>query len=151
MATQGFAPAAAAERVLIADIRARLAPAPPWLLVGPGDDAAVVEPPRGDVEILTTDCVVEGVHFDRRFASPRDIGFKALAVNVSDVAAMGAAPRVALVSLLLPEGVTHDDALAIVEGVLELAASTRVTVAGGNISRTPGPLVVSVTVIGAAR
>lgn len=70
------------ERELIAAIRARLPQPPSWLPVGIGDDAAVVEPPRGALEILTTDALVEGIHFDRRFSSPRDIGWKALAVNL---------------------------------------------------------------------
>ena len=53
--------------------------------------------------VLTTDAQVEGVHFDRRFSSPEDIGFRSLAVNVSDIAAMGATARWALVSLVLPD------------------------------------------------
>ena len=70
-----------------------LSPRPPPFIVGIGDDAAVVEPERGALQVLTTDALVEGVHFDRRFSSLRDIGYRALAVNVSDIAAMGAAPR----------------------------------------------------------
>ena len=76
--------------------------APPFVIVGIGDDAAVVEPERNPLEVLTTDCQVEGVHFDQTFVGAADIGHKALAVNLSDLAAMGAAPRVALLSLVLP-------------------------------------------------
>ena len=78
---------------MIAAIRARVPAAPPWLVVGIGDDAAVVRPERGALEMLTTDGLIEGVHFDRRFSGRSDIGWKALAVNLSDVAAMGGAPR----------------------------------------------------------
>jgi len=139
------------ERDLIAGIRARVPAAPPWLLVGIGDDAAVVKPQRGALEVLTTDALIEGIHFDRRFSTPRDIGWKALAVNLSDVAAMGATPRLALLSLALPAGSVGDDVHALVDGFLALAADARVTLAGGNITRSPGPLMVDVTVTGFAR
>ena len=80
------------ERALIERIRRRVPSAPPGLVVGIGDDAAVAAPDRGALQVLTTDALVEGIHFDRRFSTPADIGYKALAVNVSDVAAMGAHP-----------------------------------------------------------
>jgi len=90
------------EHELVARIRRRLAPAPAWLLVGIGDDAAVVEPERNRVEVLTVDAIVEGIHFDRSFVPHDAIGHRALAVNLSDLAAMGAAPRLALLSMALP-------------------------------------------------
>ena len=139
------------ERDLIAAILARLPQPPSWLPVGIGDDAAVVEPPRGALEILTTDALVEGIHFDRRFSSPRDIGWKALAVNLSDVAAMGGMPRLALLSLGIPETLLANDLDTLIDGFLALAAEHRVTLAGGNITRSPGPLFVDVTVSGYAR
>ena len=139
------------ERDLIGEIRARVPPAPPWLLVGIGDDAAVVKPERGALEILTTDGLIEGVHFDRRFSTPRDIGWKALAVNLSDIAAMGGTPRLALLSLALPAAMAADEVHALVDGFLALAADARVTLAGGNVTRSPGPLMVDVTVTGFAR
>ena len=80
------------ERGLVAAIRRRLPPPPPWLVVGPGDDAAVAEPSRGELVVLTTDALIEGIHFDRRFCSPADIGYRTLAVSLSDLAAMGATP-----------------------------------------------------------
>jgi thiamine-monophosphate kinase len=139
------------ERALIDHIRRRLPPAPPSIVVGPGDDAAVIVPARGAFQVLTTDALVEGIHFDRRFSSLSDIGYKALAVNVSDVVAMGAAPELALLSLILPAGTTLGDLDSLLDGVLEMAASSRTTVAGGNISRSPGPLVVDVTATGSVR
>jgi thiamine-monophosphate kinase len=139
------------ERGLIAEIRARVPADPSWLLVGIGDDAAVVQPERGALEILTTDALIEGIHFDRRFSTARDIGWKALAVNLSDVAAMGGTPRLALLSLGLPADSAPDEVHALVDGFLALAAEARVTLAGGNITRSPGPLTVDVTVSGFAR
>src|SRR5437867_11412455 len=90
------------ESDLIARIQAHLPPPPPWMVVGIGDDAAVVEPERNRLEVLTVDALVEGVHFDRAFTPPDAIGHRALAVNLSDLAAMGARPRLALLSLALP-------------------------------------------------
>ena len=139
------------ERALIAAIRARVPPPPAWLGVGIGDDAAVVTPERGALEILTTDALVEGVHFDRRFSTPHDIGWKALAVNLSDVAAMGGTPRLALLSLGVPAAMPQTELHELIDGFLALAADARVTLAGGNITRSPGPLFVDVTVTGFAR
>lgn len=139
------------ERALIEQIRRRLPAPPPSVIIGPGDDAAVLTPTRGALQVLTTDAVVEGVHFDRRFSSLSDIGYKALAVNVSDIAAMGATPEFALLSLILPDGFGLTELDALLDGVLEMAGLARTTVAGGNISRSPGPLIVDVTVTGSVR
>jgi thiamine-monophosphate kinase len=141
----------AGERALIERIRRRVPPAPRELLVGIGDDAAVAVPDRGALQVLTTDALVEGVHFDRRFSTPADIGYKALAVNVSDVAAMGATPRFALLSLMLPVDTTLDEVDGLLDGLLDLASATRVGLAGGNVTRSPGPLVIDVTVIGSVK
>jgi thiamine-monophosphate kinase len=138
------------ERALIERIRARIPPSR-QLTVGIGDDAAIAEPDRGALQVLTTDALVEGVHFDRRFSSASDIGYKALAVNLSDIAAMGAAPRLALLSLMLPPALPVADVDDLLTGLLELAVPAKVAIAGGNITASPGPLVVDVTVVGSAR
>jgi thiamine-monophosphate kinase len=139
------------ERALIDRIRRRVPEAPLLLPVGIGDDAAVAVPDRGALQVLTTDALVEGIHFDRRFCSPADIGYKALAVNASDVAAMGATPRLALLSLMLPAALTVLDLDELVGGFLEMAAHGGIAVAGGNITRSPGPLIVDVALTGAVR
>jgi thiamine-monophosphate kinase len=139
------------ERALIERIRQRIPPAPASLPVGIGDDAAVAVPDRGALQVLTTDALVEGIHFDRRFSSPSDIGYKAVAVNVSDIAAMGASPRLVLLSLMLPASLSIDDLDQLIGGVVEMAAAAGLTIAGGNITRSPGPLIVDVTATGAVR
>jgi thiamine-monophosphate kinase len=139
------------ERGLIDRIQRRLPKAPPWLLVGIGDDGAVVEPERNRVEVLSVDALVEGVHFDRAFVAPEAIGHRALAVNLSDLAAMGAAPRLALLSLALPGGLPIHDFDGIVEGLTGLAVRHRLHVAGGNLTRSPGPLMIDITVIGTVK
>jgi thiamine-monophosphate kinase len=138
------------ERALIARIKTRVS-MPAWVVVGPGDDAAVIQPERGTFDVLTTDAQVEGVHFDRRFVPPEAIGHRALAVNLSDLAAMGASPRAALLSLALPPSLEVADFERLVDGVLAAAAAHRVTLVGGNITQTPGPLTVDVTAIGSVK
>src|SRR5262245_18078433 len=122
------------EHALIERIRASNPPPPPFVVVGVGDDAAVVQAERNTLDVLTTDALVEGVHFDRAFVSPADIGHKALAVNLSDLAAMGAAPRVALLSLVLPGSLPVADVDELLAGMLALAARSRISIVGGNIT-----------------
>ena len=139
------------ERELIARIRQCLPPAPEWLLVGIGDDAAVAEPERNRVEVLTVDALIEGIHFDRTFVPPDAIGHRALAVNLSDLAAMGAAPRLALLSMALPATLPLAEFDGIVAGFTALAKRSSLHVAGGNITRSPGPLMLDVTVMGTVK
>jgi thiamine-monophosphate kinase len=139
------------ERELVARIAQRLGPAPDWLIVGIGDDAAVAEPERNRVEVFTVDAVVEGVHFNRTFVPPEAIGHRALAVNLSDLAAMGAAPRLALVSMALPADLPITDFDAIASGFASLATAYRIHIVGGNLTRTPGPLTIDITAVGTVK
>lgn len=139
------------ERRLIQRIRSRFSAPPNVLVVGIGDDAAVAPPVRGALQVLTTDALVEGVHFDLAYSTFEDVGYKALAVNVSDIAAMGGIPRLAMLSLILPERMAAADVDAVLDGFASMAAEGKVTLAGGNITRSPGPLIVDVSVVGSAR
>jgi len=139
------------EAALIQRIRDRVPPAPAWVPVGIGDDAAVVEPQRGTLDVFTTDTLVEGIHFDLAFVPPADLGHKTLAVNLSDLAAMGATPRVALLSLVLPATMATRAVDGVVEGMLALAEAHNVALVGGNITRSTGPLVLGVTAVGSVR
>ncbi|HEY7792070.1 MAG TPA: thiamine-phosphate kinase [Vicinamibacterales bacterium] len=136
------------EHALISRIRARLPTLPPWVLIGPGDDAAVLEPARNALDVLSVDSLVEGVHFDRALAPFSAVGFRALAVNLSDLAAMGAEPRAALLALALPPGTRVDELDAFLDGWLELALRHRVALVGGNLTSTRGPMIATVTVTG---
>ena len=111
----------------------------------------MVEPARGALDVVTTDTVVEGVHFDPAFVSAADAGHRTLAANLSDLAAMGAAPRAAVLSLVLPAAMTAADLDAVVEGLLALAVRHGTALVGGNVTRTPGPLVLGLTAVGAVR
>src|ERR1700687_1636917 len=139
------------EAELIARIRLQLPPTPEWMLVGIGDDAAVVEPARNRVEVLSVDALIEGVHFDRAFSPPDAIGHRALAVNLSDLAAMGAAPRLALLSMALPAAFPLADFDAVAAGFAALAARHQLHVGGGNLTRSPWPLMIDVTVLGTVK
>jgi thiamine-monophosphate kinase len=139
------------ERDLIDRIHQRLPPRPPWMLVGIGDDAAVVEPERNRVEVFTVDALVEGIHFDRAFTPPDAIGHRALAANLSDLAAMGSAPRLALLSFALPPALPLEDFDGIAGAIATLAARHGLHVAGGNLTRSPGPLVIDITVVGTVK
>ncbi|MBK5298107.1 MAG: thiamine-phosphate kinase [Vicinamibacteria bacterium] len=136
------------EHALIDRIRRRLPPAPDWLIVDVGDDAAVYEPVRNRLEVITTDAVVDGVHVDRRFVPAGAIGHRAVAVNLSDLAAMGATPRLLTLSLALPDDLSLSDFDALVDGALALAERAGARLVGGNITRSRGPLMVDVTAVG---
>lgn len=122
---------------LIERLRAAL-PAVPSdrLIVGAGDDAAVWRSGRG-YTIATTDTMVAGVHFLPGAVDWRDVGWKALAANISDVAAMGGAPAFALVTLCLPPDTPVDAVDALYAGLRECAEAYGVTIAGGDIVSAP--------------
>jgi thiamine-monophosphate kinase len=106
------------------------------LLVGIGDDAAAWQS-DGAVQLATIDSFIQDVHFPSGLASWEELGWKALAVNLSDIAAMGGLPRYALVSLALPDNTEVSDVTALYTGMLELAGQFGVGVVGGDISRAP--------------
>ena len=139
------------ERAVLARIQATLSATTrlaDGLVLGIGDDAAIVAPTRNTHVVLTTDAQVEGVHFERLFSTPQDVGYRALAVNLSDLAAMGAAPRYALLSLAMPPSLLVEEVERLVAGVGRLAEQHRMAVVGGNLTRTTGPLVVDITAVG---
>jgi thiamine-monophosphate kinase len=129
---------------LIELIRQRTAQPRDDVRLGIGDDAAVVAVPAGQELAVAIDTLVEGVHFPRGTAAA-DIGWKALAVNLSDLAAMGASPAWALLSLTLPQA-DRDFVEGFVEGFAQLAQPHRLALVGGDTTR--GPLAISVAVHG---
>lgn len=114
--------------------------------LGIGDDAAILAPPPGHDLVVTTDTMVAGVHFPQGTLA-RDLGWKALAVNLSDLAAMGATPAWALLALTLPDADASFVA-EFIDGFAELAAQHRVALVGGDTTR--GPLAISVVAHGFA-
>jgi len=132
---------------LLEKIRERLGTAGPRVVLGSGDDAAVTVP--GGATATSVDAVVDGVHFRRDRATLPQIGHKALATALSDLAAMGAEPGEAYVVLGVPPDLDEAGCLELLDGMLELAATTGTTLAGGDVSRAP-VLTVATTVVGHA-
>ena len=116
---------------------------PDAVRVGPGDDAAVIE----GGWVLSTDLCVEDVHFRRSWLSDREIGYRAAAAALSDLAAMAATPLGLLVSIAVPED-RDVDLDAVQAGVSEAGQAHGAAILGGDLSRSPGPLVLDVVVLG---
>jgi thiamine-monophosphate kinase len=121
----------------------------PVILTGIGDDAAVWQPSRSHRSVVTTDAFVENVHF-RREDSLENAGRRAFAASLSDIAAMGARPVLATVSLSLPVESAFEDALALYRGIGEVAAAHRCVIAGGDLTRAP-LIALAVTIVGEVR
>ncbi len=119
------------------------------VVLGIGDDTAIVEPPEGERLLLTTDALVEGVHFSRRWMPPRFLGRKAVAVSASDIAAMGGEPLSVLLSLGVPRESEVEALWQLVEGVHERARELGMSLVGGNLASSPGGIFIDVTVAGA--
>ncbi len=135
-----------AERQFTGRLAEFFGPAGKSVRVGIGDDAAVVVAPAGDM-VLACDPTVESVHFAAG-TSPAWVGRKAMNRNLSDLAAMGARPDYALISVLLPAGFTSRQRRSLFDGLRRAAAQASCRVVGGDVGRSPGPLVVTVTVVG---
>jgi thiamine-monophosphate kinase len=120
----------------------------PGIRLGIGDDAALVDVPAGASIVVTTDAMVEGVHFRLDWTDWRSLGHKLLAVNLSDLAAMGATPRVATVTLGLTGDEFVEDLVSMYEGIGPLASRAGLVIAGGDIVRSPRGLMLDLTAIG---
>lgn len=125
--------------------------AAPALRVGIGDDAAVWTPALGESLVITTDSLVERVHFRLDWTDWRSLGHKSLAVNVSDIAAMGAVPSLAVLSLGLRGDEQVEDLRELYRGVGDIAERYGVTIAGGDIVASPDAVSIHVTAFGETR
>ncbi|MCW3490543.1 thiamine-phosphate kinase [Dethiobacter alkaliphilus] len=137
------------ERALIkkiADVLGESSPANGF--VGIGDDAALTTCNQEAWLVTSKDMLVEGVHFLLPAMTPADLGYKALAVNISDIAAMGGVPRHAYVALALPKETEVEFILEFYRGMGPLAAELGTTISGGDTVSSPGPLMISITVQG---
>ena len=121
----------------------------PFLAKGIGDDAAVIRP-RGAKEfwLITTDMLVEDIDFRRKWSLPRQLGSKSIAVNLSDLAAMGARPRFFTVSLAVPPGISERWILDFHDGLTGKGESMGAQLAGGDLSRSETHIAISITALG---
>lgn len=134
----------------INDIAARFADLPENGFEGIGDDCAVLPVGEDEALLFTTDLLAEGVHFLRAATSARELGRKSLAVNLSDVAAMGGRPVATLLSLSLPDDATGDWADEFMKGYHESSEKFGVALVGGDTTRSESGIVINVTVFGRA-
>ena len=118
------------------------------LLVGIGDDAAAFRSSKDHLTLVTTDVLIEGVHFDFEYFTFQQLGWRALAVNLSDIAAMGGRPGYAVFSLGLPENLQVESIEEFYRGVKELGDKFQTAVIGGDTTQSPDRLFISVTVVG---
>ncbi|MFS0820807.1 thiamine-phosphate kinase [Bacillus sp. 1P02SD] len=118
------------------------------LVAGIGDDAALFRPTPHMEQIICMDTMVEGVHFNSHTMNPYQIGYKALAVNISDIAAMGGIPTYYLVSIAIPKDRNESDLLSIYEGMAMLADKYAMDLIGGDTVSIAENLVITVTVLG---
>lgn len=141
-------PAAMTELDYIAWIRQQPLSGRERVLIGPGDDCAVLSWPADKPVLITTDMLLEGSCFRLAEAGPYRVGRKALAVNLSDIAAMAGRPVAAVVSVGLPRGLTAEQSRELFRGLADLAAAFEVALVGGDTNSWDGGLVVSVAVLG---
>ncbi len=134
---------------LIARLKERLgADAGEGIVIGIGDDAAAIRQQPGDLTLLSTDMLLEGVHFDLTYFDFYRVGWRAAAANLSDIAAMGGIPQYLLVSIALPHETSLHSVEEIYRGALDLAGKHGTRIIGGDTTRSPGGLIVCVTAIG---
>jgi len=131
----------------IASLTAGLPPGE-GVVVGPGDDAAVLRPREGRDLVATTDAFVEGRHFRRALFTPAEIGSRLAAANLSDLAAMAAEPRWALLSLVVPPAWSHAECLLLERACARALAQHGAAIVGGNLASTPGAFTASLTLLG---
>lgn len=118
------------------------------LIVPIGDDAAAIRGRKDSLLLVSTDALVEGVHFDLQYFSPEDLGWKALAVNLSDIAAMGGTPLYFTTSIALPGSLRSHWVRKLYQGMLELAAKSRVHLVGGDTCASLQGVFLDVTILG---
>jgi len=138
----------AGERRLITALSRIFGPPPARVRRGIGEDTAILAPEPEQELLWTIDTLIEGVHFDLRYTPLRSLGWKSLAVNLSDIAAMGGEPQYALLALGWPPSRDLNQALALAQGMQEVAEAYGVAVIGGDTVAAPAGLTLSLTVIG---
>jgi thiamine-monophosphate kinase len=124
---------------VVAAIERIAATTDPTVIVGIGDDAAVLQPAANRQLVVTTDMQLEDVHFKLAYATAFDVGWKAMAVNLSDIGAMGGMPRYAVISLALRPELELRWIEELYQGLREVGAAFGVSIVGGNLARTSGP------------
>src|SRR5436305_5592210 len=138
------------EKALIARIRRKAVPGRS-IVTGIGDDSAVLKIPKGHQALVTTDFSLEGVHFRREWHPPESVGHRCLARGLSDIAAMGGEPIAVFLSLAVPGKLPQSWVDRFMDGLLRLAASAGVVLAGGDTAESPAGVLADIVVVGSVR
>lgn len=133
---------------LIARLQSRLKYRSPQIIAGIGDDCAVYQGKAGKYQIVSSDTLMETVHFELSTTSPEQLGRKALAVNISDIAAMGGAPTLALISLGIPKKISVRFLDRFYEGLNQISGEYHVEIAGGDTVSSPKHFHINITIVG---
>ncbi|MEE9259229.1 MAG: thiamine-phosphate kinase [Nitrospinaceae bacterium] len=136
---------------LIERFRSRLTTRSPKVKVGIGDDCAVYASGSGNYQVVTTDALIESVHFDLSITSAKQLGRKALSVNISDIAAMGGVPTLALVTLGIPKKFPVKFLDGFYDGLNQICRKYKIELSGGDTVASPGKLFISITLLGEAK
>lgn len=118
------------------------------LVLGIGDDAAILKAPGNENLIVTTDCLIENIHFKVETISPRQLGWKSVAVNLSDIASMGGLPLYGFVSIAIPPQIDNAWIKSLYQGIKNCSDRFGLVIAGGDTSRSPHELMINVAIIG---
>ncbi len=135
------------EAGLIQRIKKKIPANDPSIVLGIGDDAAIINP-SGSALLFSTDTIREDIHFSRKYYTFYDIGWKAVAVSISDIAAMGGVPKYLLLSMAIPDKVSVKDLDRLLDGVADISMKYSVSVLGGNLSRSKKGITVDTTIVG---
>ncbi len=142
------APRTIHEFALIAELHRRYGRLAPSIIRGIGDDTAIVRPSPGSWSLLTTDLLVEGIHFDGRTASFADIGYRAAVANLSDIAAMGGMPEFLLIALAIPQQGTRSQVHQLYRGLMTACRPYGVRLVGGDTSASKSGWFLSLALVG---
>ena len=133
---------------LIDRFRSRLKFCSPRIKIGIGDDCAVYQETTGKYQLISTDALIENVHFKLSTTKPHLLGRKALSVNISDIAAMGGTPYLALVTLGIPKTLPVKFLDDLYRGINEVCLEHKIEIAGGDTTASPSHLFINITIVG---
>lgn len=135
------------ETGLIQRIRQKIPVNDPSIALGIGDDAAIINPSKRAL-LFSTDTIKEGIHFSRKYFSFYDIGWKSVAVSISDIAAMGGLPKYLLLSIAVPEKTPVKNIDELLDGIADISSEYKVSVVGGNLSGSKSGITIDTTIVG---
>ena len=136
---------------LIRQLKQQWPSSSPWIIKGIGDDAAILKTRQGQQFLISTDVLIEGIHFDLAYQTPKDVGWRAGAANLSDIAAMGGTPLYLLVSMAVPVRVPPQHIRELYRGIQAACRPCNVELIGGDTSSSPSQIFLSLTIVGTVR